>query len=143
LRRQAAPRRDPASVRRERLEAGETQRSVAPSPNPLLRGKPIIVAAYSSRIACIVAPSIEAKTFGIKAGIGCRTFRATGITIHLANGGDLEKPQQMVAHETSRTTNLYDRTSDEITLDEVERISIYCQNERLAGKVGGKRYEGE
>jgi hypothetical protein len=30
----------------------------------------------------------------------------------------------MAAHESSRTTKLYDRTGDEITLDEVERITI-------------------
>jgi hypothetical protein len=30
----------------------------------------------------------------------------------------------MAAHESPRTTKLYDRTGDEITLDEVERISI-------------------
>jgi hypothetical protein len=36
----------------------------------------------------------------------------------------LENAQAMVAHESSRATKLYDRTSDEITLDEVERITI-------------------
>ncbi len=41
--------------------------------------------------------------------IGCHTFRATGITIYLTNGGDLEKAQQMAAHESPRTTKLYDR----------------------------------
>ena len=37
-------------------------------------------------------------------------------------GGTLENPQAMAAHESPRTTKLYDRTGDEITLDEVERI---------------------
>jgi integrase/recombinase XerD len=54
--------------------------------------------------------------------IGCHTFRATGITIYLLNGGSLEKAQQMAAHESPRTTKLYDRTSDEVSLDEVERV---------------------
>jgi len=39
-------------------------------------------------------------------------------------GGTLENDQAMAAHESPRTTKLYDRTGDEITLDEVERISI-------------------
>ena len=52
------------------------------------------------------------------------TFRATGITAYLANGGTIEKAQAIAAHESPRTTKLYDRTSDEITLDEIERILI-------------------
>jgi integrase len=52
------------------------------------------------------------------------TFRATGITAYLKNGGRLEIAQQMAAHESARTTGLYDRRSDEISLDEVERIVL-------------------
>ena len=52
--------------------------------------------------------------------IGCHTFRATGITAYLEAGGTLENAQAMAAHESPRTTKLYDRTGDEITLDEVE-----------------------
>lgn len=40
------------------------------------------------------------------------------------NGGTIEKAQQIAAHESPRTTKLYDRTSDELTLDEIERIAI-------------------
>ena len=58
----------------------------------------------------------------IKTEIGCHTFRATGITVYLKNGGKLEVAQKMAAHESARTTGLYDRRSDEVTLDEVERI---------------------
>jgi integrase len=53
-------------------------------------------------------------------------FRATGITAYLEAGGTLENAQAMAAHESSRTTKLYDRAGDEITLDEVERIGIPC-----------------
>ena len=58
------------------------------------------------------------------AAANCHTFRATGITAYLLNGGTLEKAQTIAAHESPRTTKLYDRTSDEITLDEIERIGI-------------------
>jgi site-specific recombinase XerD len=61
---------------------------------------------------------------GIKTLISCHTFRATGITAYLKNGGKLEVAQQMAAHESARTTGLYDRRGDEISLDEVERIVI-------------------
>jgi integrase/recombinase XerD len=54
----------------------------------------------------------------------CHTFRATGITTYLQNGGTLEHAQQIAAHESPRTTKLYDRTEDVISLDEVERIRI-------------------
>jgi site-specific recombinase XerD len=54
----------------------------------------------------------------------CHTFRATGITAYLEAGGTIEKAQQIAAHESPKTTKLYDRTSDQITLDEIERIAI-------------------
>lgn len=54
----------------------------------------------------------------------CHTFRATGITAYLENGGRLEHAQAIAAHESARTTKLYDRTGDAISLDEIERIAI-------------------
>jgi integrase len=64
----------------------------------------------------------RARAAGIATQIGCHTFRATGITIYLTNGGTLEKAQMMAAHSSPRTTKLYDRTSDAVSLDEVERV---------------------
>ena len=61
---------------------------------------------------------------GLKGKLGCHVFRATGITAYLEAGGTLENAQAMAAHESPGTTKLYDRTGDEITLDEVERITI-------------------
>jgi hypothetical protein len=52
------------------------------------------------------------------------TFRATGITAYLKNSGKLEVAQQIANHESPRTTKLYDRRQDEISLDEIERITI-------------------
>jgi site-specific recombinase XerD len=61
---------------------------------------------------------------GITAPIGCHTFRATGITAYLENGGTIEHAQTIAAHESPRTTKLYDRTGDAISLDEIERIIL-------------------
>ncbi len=61
---------------------------------------------------------------GIHAQIGNHTFRATGITAYLANGGALEHAQEMAAHESPRTTKLYDRTKERLSQDEVERIRL-------------------
>jgi site-specific recombinase XerD len=66
----------------------------------------------------------RAEDAGLPATTCCHTFRATGITAYLENGGTIENAQAIAAHESPRTTKLYDRTSDEITLDEVERILI-------------------
>jgi site-specific recombinase XerD len=66
----------------------------------------------------------RADDAGIKTKIGCHTFRATGITEYLRNGGKLEIAQQMANHESARTTGLYDRRNDQVSLDEVERILI-------------------
>ena len=66
----------------------------------------------------------RAVAAGIDADMCCHTFRATGLTNFLANGGTLENAQAMAAHESPRTTKLYDRTGDQITLDEVEKIQI-------------------
>jgi site-specific recombinase XerD len=69
------------------------------------------------------------KRRALVAGIGAEricwhTFRATGITAYLENGGTIENAQRIAAHESPRTTKLYDRTADSVTLDEVERIVI-------------------
>jgi integrase/recombinase XerD len=66
----------------------------------------------------------RAAAAGIKTEIGCHTFRATGITAYLANGGTLEHAQAMAAHESPRTTKLYDRTRERLTREEVERIRL-------------------
>src|SRR5271166_1780737 len=66
----------------------------------------------------------RAVAVGIHAPIGNHTFRATGITAYLANGGALEHAQEMAAHESPRTTKLYDRTKERLTQDEGERIRL-------------------
>jgi len=49
------------------------------------------------------------------------TFRGTGITVFLHNGGALEAAQDMANHSDPRTTKLYDRRKDLATLSEIER----------------------
>lgn len=66
----------------------------------------------------------RARNAGLPDRIGCHTWRATGITTYLLGGGTLERAQQIAAHSSARTTKLYDRRNDEITLDEIERILI-------------------
>lgn len=64
----------------------------------------------------------RACAVGIRTPIGNHTFRATGITIFRAAGGTLDEAQHMANHASPRTTQLYDRSHDAVTLDAVERI---------------------
>lgn len=66
----------------------------------------------------------RALALGMGGGVSPHSFRATGITAYLENGGTIEHAQQIAAHESPRTTKLYDRTNDAISLDEIERIMI-------------------
>ena len=66
----------------------------------------------------------RATAAGIVTKIGNHSFRATGITAYLKNGGSLETAAAMANHASTRTTQLYDRRRDEMSLDEVERIGI-------------------
>lgn len=66
----------------------------------------------------------RAQAVGIATKIGNHTFRATGITTYLKNGGTLENAAVMAGHASTRTTQLYDRRSEDITLAEVERVRL-------------------
>src|ERR1700688_164542 len=66
----------------------------------------------------------RALAAGIGTKIGNHTFRATGITAYLKNGGTLENAAAMANHASTRTTQLYDRRSDQVSLDEIDRVRI-------------------
>ena len=66
----------------------------------------------------------RAAVAGLPPSTCCHTFRATGITAYLSNGGTLEHAQQIAGHAPPKTTKLYDRTADTVTVDKIERIEI-------------------
>ncbi len=66
----------------------------------------------------------RAAAAGIATPIGCHTFRATGITAYLRNGGTLETAAAIANYVSTRTTQLYDRRRDEVSLAEMERIRV-------------------
>ena len=66
----------------------------------------------------------RAAAAGLPPSTCCHTFRATGITAYLSNGGTLEHAKQAAGHASPKTTKLYDRTTDTVTVDEIERIVI-------------------
>ena len=61
---------------------------------------------------------------GLPESTCCHTFRATGITAYLSNGGSLENAQYIAGHASASTTKLYDRRGDKIALSEIERIVL-------------------
>ena len=70
----------------------------------------------------MVKRRVKAAEFG--EATNCHTFRASGITAYLLNGGTLERAQAIAGHESPRTTQLYDRTADDITVEDIERIRV-------------------
>jgi hypothetical protein len=73
----------------------------------------------------LIKSVIKNKTTGelIHERLWLRIFQRS-LTAYLDTVGTLENAQAMAAHESPRTTKLYERTGDEIALDEVERIAI-------------------
>jgi integrase/recombinase XerD len=66
----------------------------------------------------------RAKAAGFLTPVGCHTWRATGIMIYLENDDGSSTPSRWPAMSLRAQTKLYDRTKDEITLSEVERIRL-------------------
>jgi hypothetical protein len=69
---------------------------------------------------CVNGP----RQWGLRAGLGITLSGRPGLPTTFKTGGKIETAQQMAGHESSRTTGLYDRRDDELSLDEIERISI-------------------
>jgi integrase/recombinase XerD len=76
------------------------------------------------RLEVLAMVKRRARRAALSPTVCCHTFRATGITAYLENGGTIEHAQQIAAHESPRTTKLYDRTGDTVSLDEIEKIII-------------------
>ena len=64
------------------------------------------------------------RRWPISTAIDNHSFRATGITTYLKNGCTLETAATMANHSSIRTTRLYDRRPNDVTLDEMERVLI-------------------
>lgn len=104
-----------------RIEAGIDEGDVTPL-FPTLDRKRKLTNRRITRREALAMVKRRTKAAGLGGRICNHSFRATGITNYLENGGTVETAQQIAAHESPRTTKLYDRTNDELTLDEIERI---------------------
>jgi len=105
-------------------DAGRVPLFQAIKVRPYGRGEAELNGVRLNRINAWQMVRRRAKAAGITTEVCNHTFRGTGITTYLENGGTLEKARQMAAHASTRTTQLYDRREDRVTLDEVVKINI-------------------
>ncbi len=98
------------------LETACETTDAGPKSHRVLSGRPLAQAMAWEMI------QRRAKAAGIDTHICNHTFRATGITTYLKNGGTIERAAVIAGHASTRTTQLYDRRPDDVTLDEIEKI---------------------
>ena len=84
----------------------------------------IPVRCYMTRTEALRTIKRRVKAIGLSDKVSCHSFRASGIAVYLENGGSLEHAQAIAAHESPRTTKLYDRRSEKLAAEEIERIKI-------------------
>lgn len=85
-----------------------------------------------SRDDLLTEPSLDRVQDDPPAGRGGRRgdadrrhpWRARGTTAYMENGDLLEHAHAMAGHASARTTKLYDRRGEGVSLDEVERILL-------------------
>ena len=70
-----------------------------------------------NRLACRIRRKVVPE-------ICAHSFRGTEITEYLRNGRNHEVAARIAGHESTCTTQLYDRLHEEISLDEIERIQF-------------------
>jgi hypothetical protein len=120
---------------------------------PCGRGQAELMGERLDRIKASKMVRRRAMAAGVATEVCNHTFRGTGITANLENGGTLGKARQMAAHASTHTTQLYDRREDRVTLDEVVKINIHlhqpfgvpagaCRRSyRLASERAGRKVE--
>jgi len=104
--------------------AGDDANNKGPLFRSMLKRTRALSPARLHRLNALSMIKRRALAAGLSSRICCHTFRATGITNFLTNGGTVEQAQAIAAHESPRTTKLYDRRGEEISLDAIERIMI-------------------
>ena len=88
------------------------------------RRQDVLLRSAMTRQTALKMIKRRALKVGLPDEITAHSFRGTGITEYLRNGGDLETAARIAGHESTRTTQLYNRVHEELSLDEIERIHI-------------------
>lgn len=113
-----------AEALREYIRIGRLHDPLAPLFQSVTRrGDALTGKPWSPRLARYMVKR-RAQAAELPAGLCCHSFRATGITTYLGNGGTIEQAQRIAGHQSPRTTKLYDRNPDTVTITEIEKIVI-------------------
>ena len=118
------------SARRTSMNTSSAPASTATGRGPLFRssgqgrGQDVLLRSAMTRQTALKMIKRRARNVGLPDEITAHSFRGTGITEYLRNGGDLETAARIAGHESTRTTQLYNRMHEELSLDEIERIHI-------------------
>src|SRR4029077_1322509 len=79
---------------------------------------------FRSRRSVLKLVEKRAKISGILKQVCCHSFRATGVTEYMNSGGTIEIAQRIAGHTSSSTSRIYDRSADQLTLEEIERVQL-------------------
>ena len=113
-----------ADALRDYIQRGDLHDPLAPLFQSVnRRGDALTGKPWSPRLALYMVKR-RAKAADLPPGTCCHSFRATGITTYLGNGGTIEQAQRIAGHQSPRTTKLYDRNPDTVTITEIEKIVI-------------------
>lgn len=106
------------------IDGGNIEEQTAPLFQSVDRQRKHLTGRSLHRNNALAMLKRRSKRAGLSDRIMNHSLRATGITVYMENGGTLENAQAIAAHESPRTTKLYDRTSESLSLDEIERIAL-------------------
>ena len=87
-----------------------------------------------SRVGALKIINQRARKSGLPAEIRAHSFRGTGITEYLRNGGDLEVVARRAGHQSTRTTQLYNRPRKQLQAQDSEEASNYPTTERSSAE---------
>ena len=88
------------------------------------RKQDVLLRSAMTRQTALKMIKRRVRDAGLPHDIANHSFRGTGITEYLRNGGVQEIVALIAGHESTRTTQLYNRTHEEVSLDEIERLHI-------------------
>lgn len=97
--------------------------SVEQQANPLLRDKPVVVAAYAKPFGCILATSVEAKLYGVKTGMSVDEGLALCPFLIIR---EADPPKYREVH--ARFANLLDDYSDNVISKSIDEFVLTIPN---------------
>ena len=101
-----------------------TSNPSAPLFTPFSKNRETIELRHLDRRSVLKLVEKRAKASGILKRVCCHSFRATGVTEYMNSGGTIEIAQRIAGHTSPSTTRIYDRSGDQLTLEEIERVQI-------------------